>query len=201
MSQAEYDPAYAERQLKRSQNPLRRLVKGFYLRNLLKDITGPTIDFGCGAGQLLERLPNGSVGLEVNEPLVSALRIRGLDARIYDPSNDQLLFKDLSAGQFTTLVMSHVLEHFSDAADGLGRVLDSSQRLGIKRVIIVVPGKKGYSFDDTHRTFVDRTYLNQTNMTRHAGFVASSFTHFPINKELIGTFFTFHELKIIFDAT
>lgn len=201
MSQAEYDPAYAERQLKRSQNPLRRLVKGLYLRNLLKDIVGPTVDFGCGAGQLLERLPDGSIGLEVNETLVSSLQKKGLDARIYNPENDRLLFKDLPEGQFTTLVMSHVLEHFDDAADGLGRVLDSSQRLGIKRVIIVVPGKKGYSFDDTHRTFVDRTYLEQTNIMKHAGFMASSFTHFPINQEFIGTYFTFHELKVIFDAT
>jgi SAM-dependent methyltransferase len=198
-TESDYGFTYAERQLARSRHPLRKLIKGFYLRNLLTDVVGPTIDFGCGSGQILERLPAGSIGFEANKHLVSALSKRGLDARLYEPEIDQLNFKDIPVGQFNTLIMSHVLEHFDDAARGLKKILDSCKRLAIKRVIIVVPGKKGYSFDDTHLTFVDRAYIDASNLTQYNGFVASQFSYFPFNIAKIGDYFTFHEFKIIFD--
>jgi len=75
---SDYGADYAEQQLSRSRHPLRRLIKGFYLRNLLSDVVGPTIDFGCGAGQILERLPEGSIGFEANNHLVSALNEKGM---------------------------------------------------------------------------------------------------------------------------
>jgi SAM-dependent methyltransferase len=200
VSQQLYDAEYAARQLNRSRDPLRRFVKNRYLANVLKDVKGATLDFGCGAGQLLEKLPTGSVGLEVNAHLVEALREKGLPARQYDPGADQLRFDDIPDNTFTTLVMSHVLEHFDDAADGLRRILESCGRLGISRVIVIVPGRKGYEFDPTHRTFVDRFYLKEHGLTRYAGFSARNFSYFPLNRESVGRFFTFHEFKVVFDA-
>ncbi|MEO8407474.1 MAG: hypothetical protein ABI476_03505, partial [Oxalobacteraceae bacterium] len=75
-------------QLRRSRHPLRKSIKFFYLKNILRDVVGKTIDFGCGAGQLLTGLPAGSVGLEVNPHLVDALRKAGLNAQRYDPEDD-----------------------------------------------------------------------------------------------------------------
>lgn len=197
---SDYGLDYAQRQLARSQHPLRKLVKGFYLRNLLADVDGPAIDFGCGAGQVLELLPEGSVGLEANSHLVNALTKRGLNAQLYQPEVDQLSFRELPSGHFKTLIMSHVLEHFEAAAQGLKTIFDSCNRLGIKRVIIVVPGQKGYSFDDTHRTFIDRAFIEQSLLTHYKNFTADSFSYFPINIAKIGDHFTFHELKIVFRA-
>lgn len=199
MSSAEYDAAYAARQLSRSHNPLRRLVKGFYLRNLTRDVRGPAIDFGCGAGQLLAKLPPGSVGLEVNATLVEALQSQGLDVRLYDPMQDHLRFNDLADGHYQTFVMSHVLEHFEDAADGLRKILHACRRLDVSRVIIVVPGKKGYAFDKTHRSFVNRDYLIRHNLMDCEEYGVTAMSSFPVNLELISAFFTFHELKIIYD--
>lgn len=199
MSQFAYDSSYAERQLRRSRHPIRRFVKRFYLSNVLKDVHGPAIDFGCGAGQLLERLPVGSIGFEVNPDLVEALRDRGLDANQYDTATDQLCFSDVPEGRFTTFIMSHVLEHFDEAADGLRRILQSCERLGIKRVIVVVPGEKGYAFDATHKTFVNRAYLKENQLLHGAGYSVTSFSHFPVNWESVGNIFVFHELKIIYD--
>jgi hypothetical protein len=199
MSTAEYDAAYAARQLSRRRSPLRRLIKGFYLRNLAKDVRGPAIDFGCGAGQLLEQLPSGSVGLEVNNVLVEVLQSQGLNVRLYQPERDQLLFNDMSVGAYQTFVMSHVLEHFEDAADGLNRIICACKRLGIRRVIVVVPGKKGYAFDKTHQSFVNRDYLIRHNLLDCHGYSVTSISYFPFNLEWIGTFLTFHELKIIYD--
>lgn len=199
MSSTEYDETYAARQLSRSRNPFRRLIKGFYLRDVLRDIHGPTIDFGCGAGQLLNKLPAGSLGLEVNPLLVTQLKLRGLNVQRYDPGQDQLCFTELASGQFQTFVMSHVLEHFDDAADGLRKILRACGRLHITRVVIVVPGEKGYAFDDTHRSFVSRDYLKRHNLLDCEGYSVTKMRYFPINLEAIGRFFTFHELKLIYD--
>jgi SAM-dependent methyltransferase len=199
MSGTEYDEAYAERQLSRSRNPLRHLIKNFYLRDLMREICGPTIDFGCGAGQLLAKLPKGSLGLEVNATLVQELKSQGLNARLYDPIQDQLFFAELADGQYQTFVMSHVLEHFDDAVDGLHKILRACGRLGISRVIVVVPGERGYAFDNTHRSFVNRDYLIRHNLLDCEGYAVTNMRYFPINLEIIGAFFTFHELKIIYD--
>ncbi|MCK7579240.1 MAG: hypothetical protein MZV65_28260 [Chromatiales bacterium] len=91
----QYNAAYAERQLQRRRSMLRRLVKILYLRNILKDVKGPTVDFGCGAGQLLERLPPASLGLEVNLHLVRVLKTAGMNVQHYDPSSDGLEFSQL----------------------------------------------------------------------------------------------------------
>ena len=60
----EFDERYASEQVRRSRHPLRRLIKHFNLDNVLRELAGSTIDIGCGAGQLLRRLPPGSIGLD-----------------------------------------------------------------------------------------------------------------------------------------
>ncbi|MEH6814116.1 MAG: class I SAM-dependent methyltransferase [Motiliproteus sp.] len=201
MSGIDYDLAYADRQLRRSRHPLRKIVKKFYLENVLTDVRGPAIDFGCGAGQILARLPQGSLGLEVNPRLVDALREQGLNAQCYDPEQDQLSFSELPVGKYQTFIMSHVLEHFDNAAVGLRTVLKSCKRLGVTRVILVLPGEKGFTFDNTHRTFVNREYVFKHRLVDCEGFSVSHMSYFPLNVEAVGKVFVFHEFKIIYDES
>ena len=189
---------YATEQLRRSHHPLRQIIKSFYLKNILRDVTGKTIDFGCGAGQLLARLPAGSVGLEVNPHLVCALRTAGMNSQRYDDGDD-FSFTDFPCGQYKTFVMAHVLEHFDDAGKVLKRILSSCSRIGIERAIIVVPGAKGYQSDQTHKTFVDRNYLREHGLLNCEGYTAREISYFPINNESIGKYFIFHELKLTYD--
>ncbi|MGH9809968.1 MAG: hypothetical protein ACRD9W_22420, partial [Terriglobia bacterium] len=102
----EFDQAYAAEQLRRSRHPLRKIIKRFYLENILRDVQGATIDFGCGAGQLLARLPFGSLGLEVNPHLVAALREAGLNVRQYEPAVDRLSLHEIPVGYYRTLVLA-----------------------------------------------------------------------------------------------
>ena len=85
MSRAsEFDQRYAAEQLRRSRHPLRRLIKKFYLDQVLREATGATIDFGCGAGQLLERLPGRMVNAELQvaqRATADARTARQLEAR------------------------------------------------------------------------------------------------------------------------
>ena len=196
---SEFDQQYAREQLRRARHPLRRLVKKYYLRNTLKDISGATIDFGCGAGQLLECLPPGSVGLEVNPYLIRELTDRGLDVRFYDGTRDDFELLLFEPGRFSTLVMSHVLEHFPNASEVLRKLLRSCRRLRVQRVVIVVPGKRGFRADATHKTMVDRRLLDAQGLMACEGYRLGKASYFPMDVELIGDYFAFHELKVIYE--
>src|SRR5438270_12438866 len=113
---SEFGSAYAAEQLRRSRHPLRRLIKKFYLDRVLRELRGPTIDFGCGAGQLLARLPADSVGLEVNPHLVQALQQAGMNARLYDAYSADFSLSQVEVGRYELFTISHVPEHFDDTA-------------------------------------------------------------------------------------
>jgi SAM-dependent methyltransferase len=191
---SEFDAGYAKEQLRRSRHPLRRLIKRFYIRNILREVTGPSIDFGCGAGQLLSQLPAGSIGLEVNPFWVEALREKGLEVMHYDADRDRFSLGGLSQKRYSTFIMAHVLEHFSDAATVLRTLLRSCRRLAVERFILVVPGWKGYLSDPTHKTFVDRAYLEREALLLCEGYRLKHMRYFPINQETLGRYFVFHEL-------
>ena len=65
---------------------LKAFIRKYYLRNVLKHVLGKAIDFGCGAGTLLSRLPPGSAGFEINEACVDYCSGKGLRVSRYDPA-------------------------------------------------------------------------------------------------------------------
>lgn len=195
----EYGSDYAARQLERRASRLRRLIKAAYLASTLKEVDGPTLDFGCGAGQLLERLPPGSTGLEINALLVSELQRRGLDARLYDAGGDDFALSSIEPGRYRTFVASHVLEHFVDAAQALRRIAVASERLRLSRLVLVVPGWKGYQSDNTHKTFVDAAYLERNQLLTLGPFRLAVSRSFPINREWFGRFFVYNETVFVWD--
>lgn len=194
-----YDEHYTHYQLQRS--GLRKLVRRAYLQSALRKLQGPTVDFGCGVGELLERLPPGSVGLEINPVSVAHCRALGLDARLYDGSTDGWSLDVLSPGQgLQSLVISHVLEHLDDPMIILPTLLRACRRLGISRVLVIVPGRSGYRSDATHRTFVDLPMLSAPEVTRDTGFRLASSAYFPGNIRALGDVFPHHELQVVFQA-
>jgi SAM-dependent methyltransferase len=195
----EFDRAYADEQLRRSHQPFRRFIKGFYLRNVLRDVRGPCIDFGCGAGQLLEKLSPGSKGLELNPFLVESLTKIGLFVNQANGIENDFELIEFEEGKFKTLVISHVLEHLAEPAKALRVLFSACHRLGITRVIVIVPGKKGYQSDKTHKTFIDQNYIETNLSNSYDGFVRSSISFFPGPWEWIGRYYIFHEMKVIFD--
>jgi len=196
--QPEFDRSYAAEQLRRSKHPLRRIIKRFYLDNVLRDVHGPTIDFGCGAGQLLARLPAGSVGIEINPHLVEHLRGEGMNVVAYDAVADNFALNGFRENHYQTLVISHVLEHFESAADVMHALWRACWRLGIETIVVVVPGPKGYASDATHKTFVTELLIEQENLRSCEGFELVRCGYFPVDRKEIGKFFTFHELKLVY---
>lgn len=198
-SSVEFDKHYAAEQLRRSRHLLRRLVKRRYVDNILREVTGPTIDFGCGAGQLLARLPAGSVGLEINPYLVEELRRTGLNVLPYNPNADQFTLREFPVDHYKTMVIAHVIEHFADCAQAVRKIWRTCGRLGIRKIIVIVPGEKGFRSDNTHKTFVNQRYLHNEGLLTCEGYAVTKTGYFPINTEGFGKHFTYHEFKIVYE--
>jgi SAM-dependent methyltransferase len=189
---------YAREQMRRRHHPLRRRIKHFYIERVLGEVTGPTIDFGCGAGQILRRLPSGSVGIEVNTHLIDALRKEGLEVFKAAGDASDFALSGLPAGRFTSLVMSHVLEHLPQPEEALRTLLGSCARLGIQRVVIIVPGAKGFASDATHLVFIDQAWMSRFFAVPWAGFSCSPARYFPLPWAAAGGWSTYHETHFVF---
>lgn len=191
----EYGQEYTDYQAGRSR--LRKVLRKPWLRAAAAFVEGPAIDLGCGVGELLERLPAGSVGLEINKASVEHCRAKGLDVAYYDGWADDWQLSAVRGDdvRYDTLIISHVLEHFDEPIDVLHRLLATGGPLGLRQVLIVVPGKAGFRSQETHRTFVDRAMLSDAEVTRGTGFALTSTSYFPGNLGLIGDVFTYHELR------
>jgi len=198
-SSGEFDSEYAKEQIRRSQQPLRRFIKGFYLKNMLRQIDGPTIDFGCGAGQLLKRLPKGSEGLEVNPFLITELQKSGLTVHRANANLEDFELLPFRDNFFRTLIIAHVLEHLPDPSAALKVLFAACQRIGVRRVVIVVPGAKGFKSDHTHKTFINHAYVTENIPSKCSGFNRSNLSYFPGPWEFIGEYYVFHEMMVVYD--
>lgn len=195
----QYDQSYTDYQLQRS--GLRRLVRRHYLRKALSLTTGRTLDLGCGVGELLNLLPAGSEGLEYNLATVLHCQRMGLPVQWYDGfADDWRLTPMRERGAFESLVLSHVLEHFDQPLDVLAPLLTSAAKLGIHRVVVIVPGKAGFSSDPTHRTFIDESWIFQA-LNALSGWRLTQARHFPLNASVAGHLFTHNEMQAVLDRS
>jgi SAM-dependent methyltransferase len=195
----EFGQAYANEQLRRSKHPIRRIIKQFYLDNILADVRGPTLDVGCGAGQLLAKLPKDSLGLEINPYLITKLASAGLNVMQYNLDADEFAFLSIAPGKYKTIVVAHVIEHFNNAANVVRKLIAAANRLGVDRIIIVVPGRKGYSSDETHKTFVNKAFFKENELESVEGFCIKAFTNFPLPFKAADKYFVYQELKIVYE--
>ena len=107
-----YDREYFDYQSSRGW--FRKWIRGFYLRSLMGKCQGKIIDLGCGVGELINGLNNGSIGFEINKLAVDYCRQRGLNVSYYNSSADDYMLSLIKNNEYQTLVMSHVLEHLDN---------------------------------------------------------------------------------------
>lgn len=194
-----YDQCYFLNQLNRSY--LRKLIRSFYLRNIAVQCIGKTIDLGCGTGELLKLLPKGSLGLEINPFAVEYCKKKGLQVCLL-PEVWKMHHVYMAMDKpFETIVLNHVLEHFQEPEKLLDLLIQEQTIMGLRRLIIVVPGKKGFLSDETHSTFIDKKWFKLFFNEDQRGIRIKkvSFKYFPWNNERLGNIFTHHELHAILD--
>jgi SAM-dependent methyltransferase len=178
---------------------LRKLIRQIYLNNICKYNIGKAIDFGSGAGELLKKLPSGSLGLEINEESVKYCRNINLNVDLYNPETDNYHLKDLQAGVYKTFIISHVLEHLDNPNEVINNLFQACSRLLVERIIIVVPCIKGFHFDKTHKNFIDEGFFRNNNFARTNGYYPLKMSFFPFNLKFVGRFFTYNELFVVFE--
>jgi hypothetical protein len=180
---------------------VRRQIRKIYLNDIRKYCIGKTIDFGCGIGELLKILPQGSIGFEVNRTAIEYCKSIGLHVEHYDPDADHYEFKMIPQGVYSSFTMNHVLEHLDNSQEIIKRIFESCHRLGIKRIVITVPGVKGFKLDKTHRTFIDKKYLAEHGIPDHKLYSIIVFKYFPVNWPTFSRYFTHNELRLVFEKT
>jgi SAM-dependent methyltransferase len=195
---AHYGSEYTEYQSDRSR--LRKLARTPWLRAAGRFVEGPAVDLGCGVGELLARLPPGSMGLEINRATVDLCVANGLDVSYYDGADDGWSLAPVRgrSTSFDTLILSHVLEHLDGPDEVLHQLARAAGDLGMRQVLVIVPGRAGYDSDPTHRTFIDRAYLAAPAIVEGTGFRLASATHFPGNVPALGDHLRYHELRASF---
>ena len=194
-----YGQSYTAYQTRRSR--LRQFIRRFYLARAASRISGPAIDYGCGAGDLLALLPEGSLGLEVNPYSVEYCLSRGLKAYPLEPGQLLENIPAVSASNANSLICSHVLEHLPDPAGALLQLSRSCRALGIGKLVVIVPGKKGFLHDPTHQVFIDEQYLEAKHLYALEGFEVVEKSYVPGNLANVGKFFTHHELMIVYERS
>jgi SAM-dependent methyltransferase len=177
---------YFEYLLQRS--PLGLIYRKYFLYpRLSRHLSGVVLDVGCGIGDFVAHRP-GTVGVDPNPHCVDLCRGRGLDVRSMQAG--KIPFPDRS---FDGAVLDNVLEHLADPADTLGelyRVLRDDGRL-----IVGVPGKKGYASDPDHKVFYEEQSLAE--LLDGAGFRVSRTIHTPLPIPALGRVMRQHCVYVI----
>lgn len=194
-SNNKYDSDYTS--LLISKNRIRSAIRKFvYINNVLKFVNGKTIDFGCGVGELLKYLPAQSLGVDPNISSIEYCKARKLNAEYYNPEENDYSFEQFKGGHYKTLLLNHVLEHIQNPQRKFNKILEEAFDIGINRIIVVVPCKRGFLADSTHEEYIESSFFKKINLDRY------QITHqryHPINNRLMGDLFRYQELVIVFE--
>jgi SAM-dependent methyltransferase len=118
---------------------------------LKKKLKGKVLDVGCGIGDFLKFMPS-AVGVDINPFVVEYCRQRGLTAYLIEkfpyPFDDKI---------FDSAVLDNVLEHLDDPIPTIKEIYRLLKDGG--KLIVGVPGRKGFASDDDHQKFYDEFVL------------------------------------------
>ena len=142
-------------------SPLGRAYRRFFVYpQIIRNSFDSVLDIGCGIGGLLAHNPK-IIGVDINKYCVEYCNDLGL--RAFDMQPDNLPFE---SGSFGTVILDNVLEHIATPEVLVGEIKRVLMPDG--RLIILVPGLKGYNKDDDHKRYYDFTELDK--FARNNGF-------------------------------
>ena len=133
-------------------------------------LDGRVLDVGCGIGDMLNFRP-GTVGVDINTKTVEWCQRQGLPAYVMQP--DLLPFPD---EEYDGVILDNVLEHLMNPNPLLNEIRRVLKKGG--RLIVGVPGRRGYASDPDHKKFYDRDALR--NILSSAGFACKHIFSMPL---------------------
>ncbi len=162
------------------------LFRRLFLIPVINYFKGKVLDIGSGIGEFLEYYPD-SVGIDVNRDCVGFCVAKGL--KCFHADVYSLPFMDNS---FEGILLNNILEHLEkpdDAFSEIKRVLKNDGRL-----LIELPGKKGFYHDKTHVKFWNKNEM--VDFLAKWGFRNITARFFPVPFEFAGDILTHNKLRV-----
>ena len=172
--------------------------RSFYIKNILNFVNDKTIDFGCGVGEILKYLPADSIGIDPNMSSIEHCKKNNLKAECYNPESNNYSLDSFRNKGYKTILMNHVLEHIASPKNKFNKIIKEAADIDIKRIIVVVPCKKGFLADPTHEQYIESDFFNSLQLNKYKVIHKK---YFPINNKLIGDFFRYQELIIVLEKS
>lgn len=163
-----------------------RYLRWFFFPKILKQFNeGDVLDLGFGTGEFLKFLRSKGrpcSGIDSNPFLTDLMVKQGFDVKL-----DDITKLDTIAKPIKNAVSDNVLEHLElqqiDAV--FGCLKQKMEKNGIW--VVIVPLEKGYRRDPTHKTFVNRTTIEQ--MCHKYQLKPKKRFYHPVNIDGVGNFF------------
>jgi SAM-dependent methyltransferase len=157
---------------------------------ICRHLKGRAIDVGCGIGDMVAYRPN-TTGVDVNPSTVKYCREMGLD--VVEMKPDQLPFDN---DVFESAILDNVMEHI----EAPEKLLAEINRVLVKKgkLVVGVPGKKGYSWDPDHKVFYDLKTLKE--VMKMNGFIYEKHFYLPFRFSYFNDSLRQYCLYAIFNA-
>ena len=199
MSDREFEPpstasdAYASRMTALTDQRWKRVlsVQAPYRWNLRRMHPGFVLDVGCGIGRNLAHLVGHAVGVDHNERCVETARERGY---IAFTSQDFATSEYAQPSTFDSILLSHVLEHMTEAEalSVIGQYLPFLKADG--RLIVITPQELGQRSDPTHVRLVD--FAASEAIAEALNFEVVTQRSFPFPR-VFGSLFKYNEFVVV----
>lgn len=166
-------------------------VQAPYRRHIRRLSLGRVLDLGCGIGRNLAHLAGDGVGVDHNPEAIAIAKSRGLVA--YD-SAAWAGAPEAQDGAFDALLVSHVLEHLSEAD---GRDLVRSHLRYVRsggQCVFITPQERGYRTDATHVRFVGFAEIHR--LSAELGLAPVLARSFPFPRPA-GRVFAYNEFVVV----
>jgi SAM-dependent methyltransferase len=174
----------------------KRSKLGYLYRNywlypfICRHLKGKALDVGCGIGDMVAYRPN-TIGVDVNPATVNYCKEIGLD--VVEMKTDQLPFHN---DAFEAAILDNVMEHIEtpdNLLSEINRVLVNKGKL-----LVGVPGQKGFSWDPDHKVFYDIKTLKEVMETN--GYIYDKHFYMPFRCACLDNVFRQYCLYSIFNA-
>lgn len=146
----------------------------------------PILDLGCGLGEFLKFCKSKNrtaIGIDSNELCVDYCNKIGLNANI-----DNVVSFNISKFQdCKNIICDNVIEHLDEKTMDVFFQNIISQIDSETNVVIIVPGKKGFKKDPTHKTYVNSETMN--NLFKKHNFTIKNMFFHPFNVSFISSVF------------
>jgi SAM-dependent methyltransferase len=170
----------------RQRSPASILLRKLFFIPIAKYFSGRVLDIGSGIGEFLEYYTD-SIGIDIDRDCVTFCKSKGLNCLHADVY--KLPFDDNS---FDGVLLNNILEHLEKPGVAfleIKRVLRNDGKL-----LIELPGKKGFYYDKTHVKFWGKKEI--VDFLEKWSFKDIRAKFFPLPFEFAGDILTHNKLRV-----